>query len=377
MCFFWMALSMPSTSACDSFLVDPLMSEKGSTSKTSKNSRPGRMANLLCPGGIHKNGMMYMNVYDIRDQPFDGKTTMARLQIMLNLMTGYGIWPLGEGCSKHGTIYMFFLCHQVTRPSHFVNSPLDHRLWWSHMKSLETLSTFDQQSLPKSHLLFQLDLPQFFSCFSSLFTPSNSANGRDLRPQPLHSLMVITSDWVSFCFISRFFSWENRAPWHSLGWSRSHFKHPRAMSSPGKTHWGMVDHGVCQQKNKFNCTTRAPHLWLDLSSDQTSTTCLAPNSRTAFLNANKCGGVQVLSENWILTPRCWLLFSEKKSSNFGVPLELVLTVYLWVLLTLGLETTIFCRQTSEHCILSSWWFFRSTHTDIYIYIKMIIIVTLE
>ena len=45
--------------------------------------------------------------------PFDGKTTMARLQIMLNLMTGYGIWPLGEGCSKHGTIYMFFLCHQA------------------------------------------------------------------------------------------------------------------------------------------------------------------------------------------------------------------------------------------------------------------------
>ena len=171
MCFFWMALSMPSTSACDSFLVDPLMSEKGSTSKTSKNSRPGRMANLLCPGGIHKNGMMYMNVYDIRDQPFDGKTTMARLQIMLNLMTGYGIWPLGEGCSKHGTIYMFFLCHQVTRPSHFVNSPLDHRLWWSHMKSLETLSTFDQQSLPKSHLLFQLDLPQFFSAFHHCSPP--------------------------------------------------------------------------------------------------------------------------------------------------------------------------------------------------------------
>lgn len=42
------------------------MSEKGSTSKTSKNSRPGRMANVLCPGGIHKNGMMYMNVYDIQ-----------------------------------------------------------------------------------------------------------------------------------------------------------------------------------------------------------------------------------------------------------------------------------------------------------------------
>ena len=214
-----------------------------------------------------------------------------------------------------------FFC--VTRPSHFVNFPLGHRLWWSHMKSLETLSTFDQQSLPKSHLLFQLDLPHFFLLFITVripfkkyqkiaFTPSNSANGWDLRPQPLHSL-VITSDWVSFCFISRFFSWENRAPWHSLGWSRSHFKHPRAMSSPGKAHWGMVDHGVCQQKNKFNCTTRAPHLWLDLSSDQTSTTCLAPNSRTAFLNANKCGGVQALSENWILTPRCWLLFSEKNN----------------------------------------------------------------
>ena len=57
---------MPSTSACDSFLVDPLMSEKGSTSKTSKNSRPGRMANVLCPGGIHKNGMNWYDVYDIR-----------------------------------------------------------------------------------------------------------------------------------------------------------------------------------------------------------------------------------------------------------------------------------------------------------------------
>ena len=62
-----------------------------------------------------------------------------------------------------------FFC--VTRPSHFVNFPLGHRLWWSHMKSLETLSTFDQQSLPKSHLLFQLDLPHFFLLFITVRIP--------------------------------------------------------------------------------------------------------------------------------------------------------------------------------------------------------------
>lgn len=124
---------------------------------------------------------------------------------------------------------------------------------------------------------------------------------------------------------------------------------------PGKAHCGMVDHGVCQRKKQVqlhHTSTASP-----------AGPLLGPNEH--HLLGTK------LQNRIPERKQVRLLFSEKKnasSSNFGVPLEFILTVYLWVLLTLGLETAIFCRQTSEQCILTSWWFYRSTQTDIYIYI---------
>ena len=134
--------------------------------------------------------------------PFDGKTTMARLQIMLNLMTGYGIWPLGEGCSKHGTIYMFFLCHQAITfcefPSGSPSMMKSYEVAWNTFNFWPTIFTQIASFVPTGPSPF---FSAFHHCSDSLQKISKN------RIHPLQQCQRLRPEAATLTFVDGHHQW--------------------------------------------------------------------------------------------------------------------------------------------------------------------------